>query len=100
MSHMTDAEFLRHVGIATDPFIGRNARLNAIADRLDAMAWRKEPPDTGGSWVRAVWREDGHRWSYYVYTLEADLRTSYTGEAPERDPGYLWLKLPPREVPR
>lgn len=78
MSDMTDQEFLRR-----NAYGGESARYHAIADRLDAMQWRDELPDTEGRWVL-------RRGEIYVVLNFADLSkvplVSLSGDR--------WLKLP------
>ena len=84
MSDMTDAEYMRQQARLCG---GRaEAIMLRIADRLDAMGWRKEPPDTAGWWLRD---RDHHDWEkYLLLQIVLPLRRNV------HIPGDLWLKLP------
>lgn len=94
MSELTHAEFLRSV--ARELKYGRERRIIAIADLLDATQWRDEPPDSPGEWLRRV---PGDR------TLDSyDITAGMIPMQPSKHrgllvPGCLWLKLPPTVVP-
>ena len=82
MSDMTDAEFLRV--LAKRKGVG-TGRLTKIANLLDAMQWRKEPPDLEGDWVQK--RDGSHR----LAAVRAHRMAVF---AREHHPGDLWFKLP------
>ena len=83
MSDMTDAEFLR--ALAKRKGVG-TARLDAIADRLDAM---QEPPKTGSIMdaLRKAHEAGGHAWDK-IKAPEAFI-AELRGGAPK------WRKEPP-----
>ena len=99
MSDMTDVEKLRvlsewfDVQDAKEGSVGKRevqVDLLAIANLLDAMRWRDEPPDTVGDWVR--WDKDPN--CMRVFRVAASWLES-TGNlyGIHRD-GDRWIKLP------
>lgn len=81
MSEMTDAEFLRSLSYDYDDWTCTACnRLDAIADLIDVMQWRDEPPDTQGDWLR---KRD---YSFVVFQVKRC-------EDVHCFPGDRWLKL-------
>lgn len=83
MIDMTDVERLR------DPrrsFTGGNDFLGHIADRLDAMQWSDEPPNTEGWW--AFKERSGATGAWYFH-LGDDIPGTVSDIRCDR-----WLKLP------
>ena len=93
MSDRTHAEFMRSILHSPwGPDLPEyRERFDTIADLLDAMQWRKEPPDSVGEWLRRV---PGDR------TLDAyDITEAMLPMDPSKHiglllPGALWFKPP------
>ena len=99
MSDMTHAEKLRVLAEWLDNKDAEEGRqgkseiqvdLRAIADLLDAMGWRDEPPSSPGDWVR-------YRLVTCLHTDDKDIKLFHIGPNESlmaHEPGDRWLKLP------